>query len=110
MKTTIFCTLLMAISAAAFAQEKPAAAFVDFDAYEALVKQVKLHRAERLLLLEPFLAKAKEPYTLILDTRSKDMYDQKHIAGAVHLNFSDFTQASLDSLMAAYAGKATQIL
>jgi hypothetical protein len=35
---------------------------------------------------------------VILDTRSKEMYDAKHIEGAIHLNFSDFTQENLEAL------------
>ena len=84
--------------------------FVDYDAFEALVKEVKQHRAERLITLDDFLEKSKEANTIILDTRSKEMYDLKHVKGAVHLNFSDFTQFTLDALMNEYAGKNTQIL
>ena len=30
--------------------------------------------------------------TIILDTRSAFRYDRKHLEGAVHLSFTDFTQ------------------
>jgi hypothetical protein len=42
---------------------------------------------------------AAEENTIILDTRSKEMYDAKHIKGAIHLNFSDFTQINLARLI-----------
>ena len=45
--------------------------------------------------LEKFLAMSKEDKVIILDTRSQAMYKSKHIKGAVHLNFSDFTQRNL---------------
>lgn len=103
----LFIILLCRFAAGA---QKPAPALVDYDAFEQLVKEVKKHRAGHLLLLEDFVLKAKEPQTIILDTRSKAMYDLKHVAGAVHLNFSDFTQQNLDSIMAVYKGRHTQIL
>jgi Rhodanese-like domain len=83
---------------------------VDYDGFETLVKDVKSHRAERLLTLNQFLAKSKEANTIILDARSKEMYNLKHIKGAIHLDFSDFTQARLDAIMMRYAGTETNIL
>jgi len=84
--------------------------FVDYGAFGKLVQEVEQHRAERLISLDDFLEKSKELNTVILDTRSKAMYDLKHVKGAVHLNFSDFTQFSLDEMLAEYAGKDTRIL
>ncbi|MFT5779631.1 MAG: hypothetical protein ACI837_002590 [Crocinitomicaceae bacterium] len=72
--------------------------FVNYDQFEALVKEVREHRKERLLPIDDFNAMSKKEDVVILDTRSKAMYDLKHIKGAVHLNFSDFTQANLDNL------------
>ena len=83
---------------------------VDYGDYEALVSEVRDYRAQRLVSLDDFLQKAKDPHTVILDTRSKVMYDYKHVKGAVHLDFSDFTQAALDDLMRQYNGTATRIL
>lgn len=71
------------------------AALVDFDAYEKLVKEVKEHRASRLLNLSQFVQASKSEKVIILDTRSDSMYASVHIKGAVHLNFSDFTQENL---------------
>ncbi|WP_205942983.1 rhodanese-like domain-containing protein [Pedobacter frigidisoli] len=70
-------------------------ALVDFDAYEKLVPEVKAHRKCRLIDLETFLKMSKENGTIILDTRSDSLFNRKHIKGAIHLNFSDFTQANL---------------
>lgn len=74
-------------------------ALVNYSSFNELIKRVETHRQERLVSLDEFNAKAKEPNTVILDARSKAMYDLKHIKGAIHLNFSDFTQYSLDSLL-----------
>jgi Rhodanese-like domain len=42
---------------------------------------------------------SKEEGTIILDTRSDEMYKAKHIKGAIHLNFSDFNTESLSKLI-----------
>ena len=72
---------------------------VDYDAFEKLVAIVKPHRAERLVSVEKFAEMSNEKNVIILDTRSKAMYDAKHIKGAIHLNFSDFTQERLEQLI-----------
>lgn len=80
---------------------------VDFPAFTTLVKEVEPYRAKRLLSVSEFTTQAKEPNTVILDTRSLKMYNQKHIKGAIHLNFSDFTQENLARLI---PNKETKIL
>lgn len=72
---------------------------VDFDAFETLTKEVKEYRKDRLIDLEKFLNYSKEPNTIILDTRSTEMYNRKHVKGAVHLDFTDFTQTNLNRLI-----------
>ncbi len=72
---------------------------VDFEAFEKLVAEVKPHRAARIISVDEFVKMSKEENTIILDTRSKEMYDSKHIKGAIHLNFSDFTQENLKWLI-----------
>ena len=74
------------------------------------MKEVKLHREHRLISLDTFLSKSKQSKTVILDTRSKEMYDLKHVKGAVHLNFSDFTQDNLNKIFQNFEGENTQIL
>lgn len=76
-----------------FAQVTPS--LVDFDAYENLVAEVKEHRKSRMLNAEEFVVTSKEEKVIILDTRSDSMYAAVHVKGAVHLNFSDFTQDNL---------------
>jgi len=104
-----FSAAILFLSCNAQAQQ-PAPSLVDYTSYEQLVAEVKSHRAARLLPLQQFLAKRNEANTIVLDTRLKEMYDRKHIAGAVHLNFSDFTQQNLDDIMSRYSGNQTQIL
>lgn len=88
-------------------QTKLPASKVDFDAYEKLAKEVKEYRKTRLLNLSKFLSYAKEQNTVILDTRSTEMYNRKHVKGAIHLNFSDFTQENLNRLI---PSSATRVL
>lgn len=110
MNTKFSLIIIMMLCQLMACAQKPVPSLVDYDAFEQLVKEVKKHREQHLLSLDDFLSKAQETQTIILDTRSKAMYDLKHIAGAVHLNFSDFTQQNLDSIMALYKDRNTQIL
>ncbi len=89
--------VLSLFSLASEAQVTPA--LVDFDAYEKLVSDVKLHRQSRLLDAKEFVKAAKEQNVIILDTRSDSMYAAVHVKGAIHLNFSDFTQANLKKII-----------
>jgi hypothetical protein len=74
-------------------------ALVDFDAYEKLTAEVKKHRKDRLVSVDEFLKMSKEKGTVILDTRSQKMYYGKHIKGAIHLDFTDFTADNLYRLI-----------
>jgi len=97
MKTTILIlsmTLLMCSTSETHKLDfsKAKVSYTDF---EDLVIIVKNHREERLISFDEFTEKSKDTNVIILDTRSKNMYDKKHIKGAVHLNFSDFSQSNL---------------
>lgn len=76
----------------------PDAAHVDFDRFLELATEVRDHRAERLVSWNTFQQMSSEPNTIILDTRSKEMYDRSHIKGAIHLNFADFNVWSLRNI------------
>lgn len=72
---------------------------VDFDAFEKLTSEVKQYRKSRLISWPIFQKYSKEEKTIILDTRSREMFDRKHVKGAINLNFSDFTQANLAKII-----------
>ncbi len=91
----IFTILGLAVVSLCSAQTNLKPSQVDFDGYISLAKEVQQYRKNRVIHLKKWLKMSKEPKTIILDTRSKAMYDRKHIQGAVHLNFSDFTMESL---------------
>ena len=75
---------------------------VSIEDYETLIAEVKEHRKSRLLNLDEFNAAAKKPGVIILDARSDAMYNAKHIKGAIHINFSDFTQEALARLIPSF--------
>lgn len=80
---------------------------VDFESYEKLVTEVKEHRKARLITVEEFNKMSKEKNVIILDARSDKMFERKHIKGAKHLNFCDFTQSNLARII---PGTDTKVL
>lgn len=114
MKTIVLSAFLL-LSGSFFAQDSFSrltdtivpTPYVNFDDYLALAMKVKEHRKTRLVTWEKFQELSKEKNTIILDTRSDEMYNQKHIKGAIHLNFSDFTSKNLEELI---PNKNTRIL
>lgn len=79
--------------------ERPTKPFVSFQTFDEITAQAKKHRATRLIDFKTFVKEGKRKDVIILDTRSKRMYEKLHIKGAVHLNFSDFTQQTLAELI-----------
>jgi len=88
--TVCFSSALLLANTIAFRKAK-----VDFDAYEKLIAEVKEYRKDRLINVAEFLTMSRQENTIILDTRSDSMFRSKHVKGAIHLNFSDFTQGNL---------------
>jgi hypothetical protein len=81
---------------------------VDFPSFVRLATEVEAYRNKgHLVDIETFMKMAKEPKTIILDARSRPMYDMKHIKGAIHLNFADFTH---ENLLKVIPSKNTRIL
>ena len=68
---------------------------VNYPGFLNLTEEVAEYRESRLVTLEKFVELADSDEAIILDTRSKAAFDAGHIKGAVHLNFSDFTETSL---------------
>jgi hypothetical protein len=72
---------------------------VSFEDFKELVSEVEGWRAKRLVDLNTFLQMRREPNTVVLDARSTFRFDRKHLAGAKHLSFSDFTADNLRRLI-----------
>lgn len=74
-------------------------ALVDYDDFKNLVLEVEKERTNHLVSLSDFLKMSQEKNTIILDSRSDFRYNRKHLKGAVHLDFTDFTQENLYKLI-----------
>lgn len=74
-------------------------ALVDYDDFKNLVSELEKQREKNLVSLDVFLKMAKEENTVILDSRSDFRFNRKHLKGAIHLDFTDFTQDNLLKLI-----------
>jgi len=80
---------------------------IDFVGFATLTSQLEpLREAYRISEAE-FIEMSKDEDTIVLDTRSAAKYAERHIKGAVHLNFSDITS---DTLAAIVPTTTTRIL
>ena len=99
MRAVVLALAFGFISATAIAQEKAetnnTGGQVNYSGFRNLTGEVEAYRADRLVLHADFERMAREPNTIVLDARSADAYAQGHIAGAINLPFTDFTDASL---------------
>ncbi|MCB0402645.1 MAG: rhodanese-like domain-containing protein [Flavobacteriales bacterium] len=109
MKTipTIMMLLLGAVACAQPEAQKHTPSDVDYPGFVELTAEAEEHRKTHTVSLEDFIRLSKEKGTMILDTRSEKMYKAKHVKGAVHLNFSDFTA---DKLAKVIPSKDTRVL
>ncbi|EZH74416.1 hypothetical protein ATO12_11645 [Aquimarina atlantica] len=76
-------------------QNKLSKSNVDYDSFLEISEEILAYRKERLIPLETFLQYMTDENTILLDTRSESAYKQKHLKGATHINFSDFTAGKL---------------
>ena len=96
--SALIAAAMLAFAPAALAQDKDrptTQAQIDYVGFRRLADEVQPLRAQRLLSLEAFQRMAREPNTIVLDARSADAFAQGHIAGAINLPFTDFTDSSL---------------
>ncbi len=101
---------MVLLSSVAFAQpkaEKYPASDIDYPGFVELTTEAEKHRKTHTVSVEQFLRMSKEKGTIILDTRSEKMYKAKHVKGAIHLNFSDFTAGKLAKVI---PSKDTRVL
>ena len=102
--TTITCTLL---SLQSFAQSVVVNTNIDMNAFLKISRDAAAHRETRRVSEADFIRMSKEPGTVILDARSKAMFDRLHIKGAVNLSFPDI---AVDSLAKTFPDKSQRIL
>ncbi len=93
----VIAALLVPPAGAQAPDERPG--HVDYPGFRELTSEVSPHRAARLVDLDTFNAMKADPDTLVIDARSAEAYAMGHIAGAINLNFADFTDARLAELV-----------
>ncbi len=80
---------------------------IDYAGFISLADSLKEYRESRLIDEETFLQYSQDENTVILDTRSIKAFYDVHVKGAIHLNFSDFTNGKLQGII---PDKKTRIL
>ncbi len=76
-------------------QTPPANPAIDMDGYLRMAAAAAGLRASHRLTEAEFLRLSREPGAIVLDARSREKYDELHVAGAINLSFPDITVASL---------------
>lgn len=99
----------MAIAAAAMAQDPRAIQnpSIDMKGYLAVASVAAAYRESHRLSEEDFLRLARIPGTIVLDARSREKYDELHLAGAINLSFPDI---AIETLRRAIPDRSTRIL
>ena len=77
----------------------PANPNIDFAGHLTVAQKAEQHRATRRLSEDDFLKASKEEGVIVLDARSKAMYDLLHIDGAINLSFPDIDVESLKKVL-----------
>jgi hypothetical protein len=72
---------------------------IDMLAHIRAVTAAAPHREKRRLSEDDFIKMAKEEGVIVLDARSKAMFDLMHVAGAINLNYSDIDVNSLKKVL-----------
>lgn len=68
---------------------------IDMQGFLAVSQKAAAHRQQRRLTEAEFIRLSKEPETIVLDARSRQMFDLLHVKGAINLSFPDITVESL---------------
>ncbi len=80
---------------------------IDMETFLSTSVEAARHRESRRLGESEFKRLAAEPGTIVLDARSKELFEKLHIAGAVNLSFPDI---AIDSLERVIPDKTTRVL
>jgi hypothetical protein len=85
----------------------PANPAIDMAGYLRTAQEAARHRAKRRITEDEFLRMSREPGTIVLDARSREMYDLLHVRGAINLSFPDI---DIESLKQTLPDKSARIL
>ena len=72
---------------------------IDYPGFQKIVDTSRQEHEKQRLTEDEFLAVMKRSDAVVLDARSATMYRLRHIKGAVNLPFTDFTAATLSSVL-----------
>ncbi|MBQ0735158.1 rhodanese-like domain-containing protein [Aquimarina celericrescens] len=95
MKTLIKIMIMIPFAIQAQEKKELPKSKVDYNSFLDISEEILQYREERLIPLHEFLEYMKDENTILLDTRSETAYKNKHLKGAIHINFSDFTKNKL---------------
>ncbi|WP_114521552.1 rhodanese-like domain-containing protein [Altererythrobacter sp. ZODW24] len=87
----------LSLSAPAFAEEQNPQ--IDYDGFVELTMQLAETRQQHLLSFQDFTAMQQSEGAILLDTRSAKAFEEGHLAGAINLPFSDFTEGKLAKVL-----------
>jgi phage shock protein E len=91
----LLAVLVVAPASVAASTPVPPNPAIDMPAYLRIANEAAEYREGRRVSEEDFIRMSREPGTIVLDARSRNMYDLLHVKGAVHLAFTDFSTANL---------------
>lgn len=80
---------------------------IDMEGYLKAAQEAAKHRETRRISEEEFIKMSAEEGTLVLDARSKQLYDLLHIKGALNLSFPDI---AIESMAKTFPDKNARIL
>jgi hypothetical protein len=68
---------------------------IDMQGFLTISQKAAAHRQQRRVSEAEFIRLSHEPGAIVLDARSREMFDLLHVKGAVNLSFPDITVESL---------------
>jgi hypothetical protein len=80
---------------------------IDMDGYLKVAAEASKHRSTHRITEEEFIRMSKERGTIVLDARSKEMFDLMHVEGAINLSFPNI---DIESLKKTLPDKEARIL
>ncbi len=72
---------------------------IDYPGFMGVAQEVWSLRQERRLSEEQFIQMSQQEDTIVLAARSLEKYRKLHVAGAVHVNFSDINEEALSQVI-----------
>jgi len=99
MKSIIAIAVLGLVALSCRAENPGPNPLIDYPGFQKIVDTSNKERESRRLTEEAFIAMIPEKGVVVLDARSANKYDLRHIKGAVSLPFTDFTATSLAGVL-----------